>query len=76
VPVAASILTTVIGMFVFLSSFFGDGSVYVWLMNAVGITGFIFWLGISVCHYRFRKAYAAQGYSLDQLPYRAKRYPF
>jgi lysine-specific permease len=76
VPVAAIILTTVIGMFVLLSSFFGDGGVYVWLMNAVGITGFIFWLGISICHYWFRKAYAAQGYSLDQLPHRAKRYPF
>ncbi|MCM2534743.1 amino acid permease [Neobacillus pocheonensis] len=76
VPFAAIILTTIIGMLAFFSSIFGDGVVYVWLMNAVGITGFIFWLGISASHYRFRKAYVAQGYSLDKLPYRAKWYPF
>lgn len=76
VPVAAIILTTIIGMLAFLASIFGDGTVYVWLMNSVGITGFIFWLGILASHYRFRKAYVAQGHSLDKLPYRAKWYPF
>jgi lysine-specific permease len=76
VPVAAIVLTTVIGMLAFFSSVYGDGSVYLWLMNSVGITGFIFWLGISISHYRFRKAFLAQGYSLDLLPYKAKWYPF
>lgn len=76
VPVAATILTCVIGMLAFFSSIFGDGIVYIWLMNSIGITGFIFWLGISVSHYRFRKAFLAQGHSLDELPYRAKWYPF
>jgi lysine-specific permease len=76
VPVAAIFLTTIIGMLAFLSSIFGNGIVYVWLMNLAGITGFIFWLGISASHYRFRKAYLAQGHSLEKLPYRAKWYPF
>ncbi|WP_042460707.1 amino acid permease [Neobacillus dielmonensis] len=76
VPVAAMMVTTIIGMLTFLSSIFGNGMVYVWLMNAASITGFIFWLGISASHYRFRKAYLAQGYSLEKLPYRAKWYPF
>lgn len=76
VPVAATILTCVIGMLAFFSSIFGDGIVYIWLMNSIGITGFIFWLGISISHYRFRKAFLAQGHSLDELPYRAKWYPF
>ncbi|MFK2826459.1 amino acid permease [Bacillus sp. B190/17] len=76
VPVAAIILTCLVGMLAFFSSIFGDGIVYVWLMNSIGITGFIFWLGISVSHYRFRKAFLAQGHSLDELPYRAKWYPF
>lgn len=76
VPVAAIILTTIIGMLAFLSSIFGNGIVYVWLMNSAGITGFIFWLGISASHYRFRKAYLTQGHSLEKLPYRAKWYPF
>lgn len=76
VPVAAVILTCIVGMLAFLSSIFGDGIVYLWLMNSIGITGFIFWLGISISHYRFRKAFLAQGHSLDKLPYRAKWYPF
>lgn len=76
VPTNALLLTTLIGMFAFLSSLFGDGTVYVWLLNASGMSGFIAWLGIAVSHYRFRKAYLAQGYDLKQLPYRAKWFPF
>lgn len=76
IPLGALIATTVIGMFAFLASIFGDGAIYVWLLNASGVTGFIFWLGIAVSHYRFRKAFVAQGHSLDQLPYKAKWFPF
>lgn len=75
VPVAGIILTCAIGALAFLASFFGDGMVYIWLMNAISITGFIFWLGISISHYRFRKALIAQGHSLDKLPYKAKWFP-
>ncbi|MGE7905852.1 amino acid permease [Peribacillus sp. NPDC094092] len=75
VPVAGMILTCSIGMLAFLASVFGDGKVYIWLMNAIGITGFIFWLGISISHYRFRKAYIAQGHSLEKLPYKALWFP-
>ncbi|WP_147195050.1 amino acid permease [Rummeliibacillus stabekisii] len=75
VPVVSMIFTCAIGALAFLASFFGDGTVYLWLMNAIGITGFIFWLGISVSHYRFRKGFLAQGHSLDELPYRAKWFP-
>ena len=71
-----SSITTFIGMFAFLASIFGDGAIYIWLLNASGVTGFIFWLGIAMSHYRFRKAFIAQGHSLDELPYKAKWYPF
>ncbi|MCO0599965.1 amino acid permease [Peribacillus butanolivorans] len=76
VPVWALIVTSLVGMLAFFASIFGDGIVYTWLMNSVGVTGFIFWLGIAASHYRFRKAYLAQGYSLDDLPYRSKWFPF
>ena len=33
-------------------------------------------LGIAISHYRFRKAYVAQGRDLNALPYRAKWFPF
>ncbi|KMY55000.1 gamma-aminobutyrate permease [Bacillus sp. FJAT-27231] len=76
IPVAALVATTLVGLLAFFASIFGDGVVYIWLLNSAGVTGFIFWLGIAASHYRFRKAFLAQGYSLDQLPYRAKWYPF
>lgn len=76
IPVAALIVTTLVGALAFLASIFGDGAIYIWLLNASGITGFIFWLGISASHYRFRRAFVAQGHSVDRLPYRAKWYPF
>lgn len=58
-----------------MGSFVGDGSVYLWLVNASGVAGFIAWLGIAISHYRFRKAFAAQGHSLDELKYKAKLFP-
>ena len=76
VPVAALIVTSAVGMLAFLASFFGDGVVYVWLLNASGMCGFINWLAIAVSHYRFRKAYVAQGKDLKDLPFRARWFPF
>ncbi|RAK16630.1 lysine:proton symporter (AAT family) [Anoxybacillus vitaminiphilus] len=76
VPVNSLIVTSLVGTLAFLSSFFGDGAVYTWLLNASGMSGFIAWLGIAISHYRFRKAYIAQGRDLNALPYKAKWFPF
>jgi lysine-specific permease len=76
VPVNALLVTASLGTLAFLASFFGDGIVYVWLLNASGLSGFIAWLGIAISHYRFRKAYVAQGRDLRDLPYKAKWFPF
>lgn len=75
VPAAALGTTALIGMLAFLASLFGEGVVYVWLLNASGMCGFMAWLGIAISHYRFRRAFAAQGHSLDELPYRARWFP-
>lgn len=75
VPINALIITTVVGMMAFLGSLVGDGTVYLWLVNASGVAGFIAWLGIAVSHYRFRKAFLAQGHSLNELRYKAKLFP-
>ena len=76
IPIYALIATLAVGGLAFLTSFFGDGVVYIWLLNASGLSGFIAWLGIAISHYRFRRAYVAQGYDLNDLPYRAKFFPF
>ncbi|MBT2656664.1 amino acid permease [Bacillus sp. ISL-18] len=75
VPVNALYLTTLVGMLCFLTSLFGDGTVYSWLLNAAGLAGYISWLSISVTHYRFRKAFIAQGRDFKDLPYVAKWFP-
>lgn len=76
IPVYALLATLAVGSLSFLASFFGDGVVYIWLLNASGMSGFIAWLGIAISHYRFRKAYVAQGCDLKDLPYLAPLYPF
>lgn len=76
VPVYSLIATLAVGCLAFLSSFFGDGVVYLWLLNASGLSGFIAWVGIAVSHYRFRKAFVKQGRDLTLLPYKSPFYPF
>ena len=60
----------------FFASLVGDGKIYYALVNISGITAFFAWLGIAICHYKFRKAYIAQGRKLEDLKYRAKWFPF
>nr|WP_272908385.1 amino acid permease [Alicyclobacillus tolerans] len=76
VPTYALYVNIAIGFAAFLSSLFGNSVVYNWLLNAAALTGFIAWFGIALSHYRFRKAYVAQGRDLSKLPYKAKWYPF
>lgn len=76
IPIYALMATAVVGMLTFLSSIVGSGQIYMWLLNASSLTGFIAWLGIAISHYRFRKAYVRQGRDLNALPYLAKGYPY
>ena len=76
IPMYALLATLSVGSLAFLASFFGDGVVYIWLLNASGMSGFIAWLGIAISHYRFRRAYVKQGRSLSDLPYVSRFFPF
>lgn len=75
VPVYALALTTLVASACFLTGFFAETTVYVWLVAASGLAGFLAWAGIALCHYRFRKAYVAQGHALSKLVYKAKLFP-
>jgi len=75
VPMNALLATTVVGAACFLTTFIGDGAAYVWLVSTSGLAGFIVWMGIAWSHYRFRRAYTAQGHDLADLPYRARFFP-
>ncbi|AKP68058.1 amino acid permease [Companilactobacillus ginsenosidimutans] len=75
VPLFSLILTAVVGGIALFTSLYGN-QFYQLLVAASGLTGFIAWLGIAFSHYRFRKAYLFHGYSLDDLKYKAKWFPF
>ncbi|KAI7893982.1 amino acid permease/ SLC12A domain-containing protein [Mucor mucedo] len=75
IPIYCVLVTAVIGMLAFLTSLFGNGVVYNWLLNISGVAGFIAWLGIAASHYRFRRAYVLQGYKVEDLPFKARLFP-
>lgn len=76
VPIAALIITALIGALTFLTSLYGSGKIFMWLVSISSLSGFIAWLGIAISHCRFRKIYMSQGNSLSALPFRAKLFPF
>ncbi|MBS0344201.1 MAG: amino acid permease, partial [Proteobacteria bacterium] len=76
VPLNALLATTAVAALCFLTSLSESQSVYLWLLNLSGMTGFIAWLGIAVSHYRFRKGFMAQGLDPARLPYRSPWFPY
>ncbi|KAF9412838.1 hypothetical protein BGZ76_005125 [Entomortierella beljakovae] len=76
IPLYSLLFTTFISALCFGASLLGSGEVYSWLLNISSISGFIAWLGIAISHYRFRRAYVAQGGDISRLPYKASLFPF
>ncbi|KAG0196306.1 hypothetical protein BGX28_010304 [Mortierella sp. GBA30] len=76
IPMQSLVFTTLISALCFGASLLGSGEVYNWLLNISSISGFIAWLGIALSHYRFRRAYVAQGGDVSRLPYRAAMFPY
>lgn len=74
IPMLALCATTVIAALTFISSIAGP-QIYLWLVAASGLTGFIAWIGIAISHFRFRRAFIKQGHDLSELKYHAKWFP-
>ena len=75
IPIYALIGTMVVSSLAFATQFVVPQA-YLYLTDASGLCGFIAWLGIAISHYRFRKAYTAQGHTVSELKYHATLYPF
>ncbi|CAF0798286.1 unnamed protein product [Adineta steineri] len=75
IPIYCLILTTVLASSLFGLSFVGNSTIYIWLVNMTSVMGFIAWFGIAIAHWRFRRAYILQGYSLNDLVYKALFFP-
>lgn len=76
IPIWCLVFTTVLASTLFGLSFIGNQVVYQWLVNVTGVMGFIAWFGIALSHWRFRRAYILQGYSLNDLTYKALFFPY
>ena len=76
VPIVALIVSVVIGAMSLLGKFFGNGVVFDFLLDMTTLNIVLTWLFICVTHLRFRKAYVAQGYKLNDLPYKAPFFPY
>lgn len=76
VPMNCLYFTTAVSLLAFIGYLVGENTIYLWLVNASGMAGFIAWLGIAISHYRFRKAYILQGKDINDLKYKSKFFPF
>lgn len=75
VPINCLYFTTAVSVLAFIGYLVGENTIYLWLVHASGMAGFIAWLGIAISHYRFRKAYKLQGRDMKLLKYKAKLFP-
>lgn len=74
IPIYGLLASTLIASLTFLTGIFGP-KIYEFLIDSSGLAGFITWMGMAAAHLRFRRALHLQGYSADDLRYRAALYP-
>lgn len=75
VPYFAVLGFNACGMLLLMNISTGAAQAYYYIVNLSGVAVFIVWGGVNVYHFRFRRAWAFQGRSVDELPYRALWYP-
>ncbi|KAJ7319073.1 amino acid permease/ SLC12A domain-containing protein [Mycena albidolilacea] len=76
VPVPALLLTLAFSFLTFLTTVWGEGVVFTWFINLTGVSALFTWIAIASINLRFRRAFAAQGRPLSDLPFRAPFSPF
>ncbi|KAG6830128.1 hypothetical protein H0H87_009098 [Tephrocybe sp. NHM501043] len=75
VPIPALLVSLAFSFLSFLTTIWGEGIVFTWLLNITGISALLVWTSIGLISLRFRHAYKVQGLSLKNLPYRQPLYP-
>ncbi|KAK4057232.1 hypothetical protein OIO90_001727 [Microbotryomycetes sp. JL221] len=78
VPGPALVFSNVFGFLALLKYAKGSGSgkVFGYLMSLSGVSTFIVWAAICLCHIRFRMAMKAQNRPVSDLPFKALWYPY
>ncbi|KAI4594222.1 hypothetical protein KJ359_008497 [Pestalotiopsis sp. 9143b] len=76
VPVPAIILANACGALSLMNISTGPADAFNYIVNLSGVSTFLVWGSISFTHIRFRKAWKAQGYTADDLPFKSVLYPW
>lgn len=71
VPVPALVLSNLIALVSLLSINSGASTVFTYIINISGVSTFIIFAIICLCHLRFRRAWTRQGRSVDEFPFKA-----
>ncbi|RDX47758.1 hypothetical protein OH76DRAFT_1353813 [Lentinus brumalis] len=75
VPVPSLLLSLAVSFVTFLTTIWGEGVVFTWLLNLTGISSLLVWGTIGLISLRFRAAWKAQGRSTADLPYTQPIFP-
>lgn len=70
-PLAVIVLQLLFGLLAYINLANNGGTIFNWLLALSGITVLFVFGAIAVAHIRFRMAWAHNGHSLDELPFRA-----
>ena len=70
-PLWCIIIQIAFGFLAFINEASVGTTVFTWLLSLSGLSYFFVWGSICLSHIRFRRGWAVQGHSLDELPYQA-----
>jgi len=70
-PVSVVILQLLFGCLAFINLADDGGTIFNWLLSLSGLSILFIYGSIALAHIRFRKAWAHNGHTLDELPYKA-----
>jgi amino acid transporter len=69
-PLWCVVVQLAFGLLAYIGLAAGGNVVFTWLLALSGLSYFFVWGSICLAHIRFRYAWKAQGYTLDQIPYK------
>lgn len=70
-PIVVVFIQLLFGLLAYINLAHNGGDIFNWLLSLSGITVLFVFGSIAIAHIRFRKAWAYNGHSLDEIPYRA-----
>ncbi|KAI5463533.1 amino acid permease-domain-containing protein [Mariannaea sp. PMI_226] len=70
-PIMAILLASCIGLLAFLADLKAHDTIFDWLLSISALSMLFTWGSVSLCHIRFRRAWAHASNTLEQLPFRS-----